>query len=143
MLLLSIFSLSLIGQENNNVQKTYVLEYFNNTCLIEVIPGSGNIDLSCNEQNYPEENPNDTNMRYKVPPDGNKQTWAVYEIQTDGSKKMVQHFLLHDSEKKKSNKKHRNLETCKVANLPPMRGGGEAAAPFWDEIVRLCRFLGL
>ena len=98
MLLLSIFSLSLIGQENNNVQKTYVLEYFNNICLIEVIPGSGNIDTSCNEQNYPEENPNETNMRYKVPPDGNKQTWAVYEIQTDGSKKMVQHFYLNNAQ---------------------------------------------
>jgi hypothetical protein len=92
------FSLSLLSQENNNSsQKTYVLEYFNNICLVEVVPGSGFIDSSCNAQNYPEENPNDSNMRYKVPPDGNKKTWAVYEIQEDGSKKKVQYFYLNNA----------------------------------------------
>jgi hypothetical protein len=93
-----IFCFSFLSQNSISSERTYVLEYFNNICLIEAVPGSGNLDPSCNAQNYPEEDPNDSNMRYRVQPDGNKQTWAVYEIQADGSKKMVQHFYLNNAQ---------------------------------------------
>ncbi len=73
-------------------KKTFVIETFSNTCIIIM---AGNVPTpNCNEKNYPLIDENDSNIRHKVLPDGDKSVWEVFEVNSDGSLKRKQHFFL-------------------------------------------------
>lgn len=84
----------LFGQEATT--KTYVIETFSNSCLIDV--GGGIIDQTCTEADYPYSDSSNSNIRYKVQPDGNKSAWGVFQVSADGTKTRVNNFFLGTSQ---------------------------------------------
>ena len=81
--------------------KTYVIETFNNSCLVDV--GGGIIDARCTEDDYPYTDSSNSNVRYKVEPDGNKTAWGVFQVAADGTKTKINSFFLNTNQASPAN----------------------------------------
>ena len=103
-----IGSIGDITAQSSDASKTFVFETFNNSCSVE---NGGD----CTSENYPFAD-EFGKTRYKVDPvDGIfKKTWGVFEVQSDGSKKMINHFFLDNVETINQNYSYIDIETGNI-----------------------------
>ena len=106
-----IGSVGFINAQSANDTKTYVLKTFNNACI--TVMAGGVTDPNCTEENFPLVKSDDNNIRYKVTPDGNKTAWGIYEVQSDGSLKFINHFFLN-TQQASSTYSYVDVETGKI-----------------------------
>ena len=79
---------SFLAAQESNSTVSYALEAVSNNECVEI-----EINLFCTAEAYPvSEIIDGKTIRYKVAPNEDKSIWGVYQVQSDGSKKLIQSF---------------------------------------------------